>query len=74
MASIFLVKFEKCIRYPATTCYMWQVVAAHYEDNFFSMRYFQKGTAHITFKRCDLTRKMNDILANHYPGMLASSR
>lgn len=45
-----------------------------YEDDFFSIRYFQKGTAHITFKRCDLTEKMNDIVAKHYPGMLASSR
>lgn len=43
-----------------------------YEDNFFSIRYFQKGTAHITFKRCELTEKMNDIVAKHYPGMLAA--
>lgn len=42
-----------------------------YEDDFFSIRYFKKGTAHITFKRCDLTEKMNDIVAKHYPGMLA---
>ena len=45
-----------------------------YEDYFFSIRYFQKGTAHITVKRYDLTEKMNDIVAKHYPGMLASSR
>lgn len=43
-----------------------------YEDDFFSIRYFQKGTAHITFKRPDLTEKMNDIVAKHYPGMLAA--
>jgi hypothetical protein len=43
-----------------------------YEDDFFSFRYFQKGTAHITFKRYDLTEKMNDIVAKHYPGMLAA--
>lgn len=43
-----------------------------YEDDFFSIRYFQKGTAHITFKRSDLTEKMNDIVAKHYPGMLAA--
>lgn len=43
-----------------------------YEDEFFSVRYFQKGTAHITFKRYDLTEKMNDIVAKHYPGMLAA--
>ncbi|WP_117048223.1 DUF4942 domain-containing protein, partial [Klebsiella pneumoniae] len=38
----------------------------------FSIRYFQKGTAHITFKRYDLTEKMNDIVAKYYPGMLAA--
>ncbi|NWC65224.1 DUF4942 domain-containing protein [Cedecea sp. P7760] len=43
-----------------------------YEDDFFSIRYFQKGTAHITFKRYDLTEKMNDIVAKHYPRMLAA--
>jgi hypothetical protein len=43
-----------------------------YEDDFFSIRYFQKGTAHITFKRYDPTEKMNDIVAKHYPGMLAA--
>ena len=43
-----------------------------YEDDFFSIRYFQKGTVHITFKRIDLTEKMNDIVAKHYPRMLAA--
>ncbi|MGR5942579.1 DUF4942 domain-containing protein [Enterobacter sp. C4G1] len=43
-----------------------------YEDEFFSIRYFQKGTAHIIFKRPDLTEKMNDIVAKYYPGMLAA--
>ena len=42
-----------------------------YEDDFFSIRYFQKGTAHLIFKRLDLVEKMNDIIAKHYPGMLA---
>ena len=42
-----------------------------YEDDLFSIRYFQKGTAHVIFKRLDLVEKMNDIVANHYPGMLA---
>lgn len=41
-----------------------------YEDAFFSIRYFQKGTAHLMFKRLDLVEKMNDIIAKHYPGML----
>lgn len=41
-----------------------------YEDAFFSIRYFQKGTAHLMFKRLDLVEKMNDIIVKHYPGML----
>lgn len=41
-----------------------------YVDDFFSIRYFQKGTAHLTFKRPELIEKMNDIIAKHYPGML----
>ncbi|HEN3555677.1 DUF4942 domain-containing protein [Yersinia enterocolitica] len=42
-----------------------------YEDELFGIRYFQKGTAHLMFKRLDLVEKMNDIVAKHYPGMLA---
>ncbi|MFP8756380.1 DUF4942 domain-containing protein, partial [Klebsiella grimontii] len=43
-----------------------------YEDEMFSIKYFQKGTAHITFKRAELVDKLNDIIAHHYPGTLAS--
>ncbi|ECH9488502.1 DUF4942 domain-containing protein [Salmonella enterica subsp. enterica] len=42
-----------------------------YEDEMFAIKYFQKGTAHITFKRAELVDKLNDIIARHYPGMLA---
>ncbi|MBD8181820.1 DUF4942 domain-containing protein [Pantoea agglomerans] len=42
-----------------------------YDDEYFSIRYFQKGTAHLTFKRAELVDKINDIIAKHYPGMLA---
>lgn len=45
----------------------------HYEDEMFTIKYFQKGTAHITFKRQELVDKLNDIIARHYPGMLAPS-
>jgi hypothetical protein len=41
-----------------------------FEDDLFSIRYFQKGSGHITFKRLDLVEKMNDIVAKHFPGML----
>lgn len=43
-----------------------------YDDELFSIRYFQKGTAHITFKRLELIEHMNDIIVKHYPGMLAA--
>lgn len=43
-----------------------------YEDEYLSIRYFQKGSGHITFKRPDLVEKMNEIIAKHYPGMLAA--
>ncbi|HAJ6270107.1 TPA: DUF4942 domain-containing protein [Escherichia coli] len=41
-------------------------------DDLFTIRLFQKGSGHITFKRMDLVEKMNDIIAKHYPGMLAA--
>ncbi|WP_454889058.1 DUF4942 domain-containing protein [Serratia quinivorans] len=47
--------------------------STHYEDEMFTIKYFQKGTAHITFKRPELVDKLNDIIAKHYPGMLAPS-
>ncbi|MCB5302974.1 DUF4942 domain-containing protein [Yersinia bercovieri] len=45
--------------------------STRYEDEMFTIKYFQKGTAHITFKQPDLVDKLNDIIAKHYPGMLA---
>lgn len=41
-----------------------------FEDDLFTIRYFQKGSGHITFKRLDLVEKMNNIVAKHFPGML----
>lgn len=41
-----------------------------YEDGMFKIKYFQKGTTHITFRRPELVDKLNDIIARHYPGML----
>ncbi|EAA4617442.1 DUF4942 domain-containing protein [Salmonella enterica] len=43
-----------------------------YEDEMFAIKYFQKGTAHITFGRPELVDKLNDIIARHYPGTLAA--
>ncbi|WP_312629051.1 DUF4942 domain-containing protein [Scandinavium sp.] len=45
-----------------------------YEDEMFVMKYFQKGTAHITFKRSELVDKLNDIIARHYPGALPTKQ
>jgi len=41
-----------------------------YEDEMFVITYFQKGTAHISFKRPELLDKINDIVAKHFPSML----
>ncbi|MBN3230568.1 DUF4942 domain-containing protein [Pectobacterium brasiliense] len=45
-----------------------------YEDEFFSIRYFQKGTAHLTFKRLELVERMKDIITKHYPKILSSKK
>ncbi|EKA7109940.1 DUF4942 domain-containing protein [Salmonella enterica] len=41
-----------------------------YEDGMFKIKYFQKGTAHITFKRPELVERMNDIVAKYFPRAL----
>lgn len=46
--------------------------STRYEDEMFAIKYFQKGTAHITFKRPELVDNLNDIIARHYPGALAA--
>ena len=40
----------------------------------FVIKYFQKGTAHITFKRPELVDGLNDIIARHYPGALPTKQ
>lgn len=45
--------------------------ADQYEGNYFNVRWFKKGTAHIAFKREDLVQQCNRILSRHYPGALA---
>ncbi|MCN5312373.1 DUF4942 domain-containing protein, partial [Escherichia coli] len=42
-----------------------------YEDEMFSIRYFKKGSAHITFRKPELVDRLNDIIARHYPNVLA---
>ncbi|MEW5560979.1 DUF4942 domain-containing protein [Enterobacter asburiae] len=48
--------------------------STRYENEMFAIRYFQKGTAHITFKRPELVDKLNNIIARHYPGMLPTQQ
>lgn len=45
-------------------------IAAVFDDEYFSIRYFKKCSAHLAFKRLDLVEKLNDILAKHYPSAL----
>ncbi|EKQ8157640.1 DUF4942 domain-containing protein [Escherichia coli] len=53
-------------------------VAAHapckgrYEDEMFIIKYFKKGSAHITFKRLELIDRINDIIARHFPSVLSA--
>ncbi|WP_083950394.1 DUF4942 domain-containing protein [Serratia ficaria] len=41
-----------------------------FEGEYFTVRYFKKGSGHITFKRPDLVDKINGMVASHYPGIL----
>lgn len=43
-----------------------------YEHDYFSVKYFKKGTAHIHFKRSDLVEKMNEIISDAFPNAIAS--
>ena len=44
--------------------------ASVFEDEYVEIRYFQKGTGHIIFKRYDLIDKMNGIVARYFPATL----
>lgn len=48
--------------------------STRYEDEMFAIKYFQKGTAHITFRRPELVDKLNDIIARYYPGALPTQQ
>jgi hypothetical protein len=55
-------------------CLVWDARHAgntELETDYLHLRWFKKGSAHITFKRQDLVEKMNQILAKHYPNALA---
>ncbi|HAT7705159.1 DUF4942 domain-containing protein [Enterobacter roggenkampii] len=46
--------------------------SADCEDELFRIKYFQKVSGHVIFKRPDLVDKMNEILARYYPSALPS--
>lgn len=43
------------------------------EHEYFTIRWFKKGTGHIVFKRLDLVDRLNLIIAKHFPGALPCS-
>lgn len=49
-------------------------VGNEWEGEYMHVRWFKKGTGHVTFKRLDLIDRLNEILAKHYPGALPDGR
>lgn len=43
-----------------------------YEDEMFIIKYFKKGSAHITFRKPELVDRLNDIITKYYPETLSS--
>ena len=59
----------------------WQKISEAERDKkdecdmeYFHVRWFRKGSGHLTFKRLDLVDRLNAILAKHYPRALAADR
>lgn len=48
----------------------WRAGLTVAENDYFSIRTYKKGTGHLTFKRPDLTEKLNLIIAKHFPNAL----
>lgn len=40
------------------------------ENEYLSVRWYKKGTGHVTFKKPELVERLNAILIKHYPGAL----
>ncbi|WP_455750121.1 DUF4942 domain-containing protein [Serratia fonticola] len=49
-----------------------RLVAKDYQDDYLSIRYFMKGTAHIVFSKPELIDRMNELIAKHCPEMLVT--
>lgn len=44
------------------------------ETEYLHLKWFKKGSGHVTFKRPELVEKMNAILAKHYPNAIAREK
>lgn len=44
------------------------------ENEYIHVRWYKKGSGHVTFKRRDLVARLNDILSRHFPNALAAPR
>lgn len=52
----------------------WGASSGTCETEYFSIKYFKKGTAHATFKRPDLVAKANRMIAEYYGGALPGDK
>lgn len=43
------------------------------QDDYCSVRWYKRGTGHLTFKRPDLVERLNQILAKHHPNALPAA-
>lgn len=54
----------------ANAAMTWTVKTCDVEDDYFRLRCFKNGNAHLWFKRADLVEKVNKLLAQHYGAVL----
>jgi hypothetical protein len=54
--------------------YKWGAGTDRLMHEYFELRWFLKGTGHLTFRRLDLVDKLNAILARYFPGALPAPR
>ena len=40
------------------------------ETDYFSLKWYKKGSLHLTFKNPEICDKLNDVIVKHYPGAL----
>jgi len=47
--------------------------APQIEDDYCALRWYKRGTGHLTFKRPELVERLNQILAKHHPNALPAA-